>query len=113
MPHVAAGLSHIHSLGINIVVEQSLLDLMHRHHQQSIDFPVDMYSPDMNDIDLIVTFGGDGLLLHCNALFGKRYMPPVMSFDFGSLGFLSPFLFENFEKEVSALSLYCITRQLW
>jgi NAD kinase len=61
---------------------------------------VDIYSPEMNDIDLIVTFGGDGLLLHCNALFGQRYMPPVMSFDFGSLGFLSPFLFENFEKEV-------------
>ncbi len=27
-------------------------------------------------------------------------IPPIMSFDFGSLGFLAPFKFENFEAEV-------------
>lgn len=51
-------------------------------------------------VDLVMTFGGDGLLLHCNTLFGERAVPPIMSFDFGSLGFLSPFLYENFDHEV-------------
>ena len=50
---------------------------------------------------MIITFGGDGLLLHCNALFHGQDMsiPPVMSFDFGSLGFLAPFPYEDFEDE--------------
>lgn len=61
-------------------------------------------------VDLIITFGGDGLLMHVNTLFESaramhayetRTMPPIMSFDFGSLGFLAPFQFEDFDAEVS------------
>lgn len=60
-------------------------------------------------VDLIITFGGDGLLMHVNTLFESaravygydtRTMPPIMSFDFGSLGFLAPFQFEDFDAEV-------------
>ena len=66
-------------------------------------------------IDLIVTFGGDGLLMHCNTLYethgidinlneDKSYIPPTMAFDFGSLGFLAPFQYEDFEKEVRIMT---------
>jgi hypothetical protein len=65
-----------------------------------------VYDADDHAVDLIVTFGGDGLLLHCNTLFsGKRdaSIPPVMSFDFGSLGFLAPFPYEGAFREANVL----------
>lgn len=65
-------------------------------------------NPSLHLIDFIITFGGDGLLMHCNTLFESSHpysslpisIPPTMSFDFGSLGFLAPFQFEYFEREV-------------
>jgi hypothetical protein len=78
------------------------------HEKESFNEPNgEIYSLDRSmlpHIDLIVTFGGDGLLLHTNTLFGDSIgsIPPVMSFDFGSLGFLAPFRFEDFEEEVRA-----------
>lgn len=53
------------------------------------NIPLDIFqyeSEASNQIDLIITFGGDGLLLHCNSLFRTSPVPPVMCFDFGSLG---------------------------
>ena len=41
-------------------------------------------------IDMVVTLGGDGLLIHASTLF-KRAMPPVLGFNLGSLGFLTLF----------------------
>ena len=41
-------------------------------------------------IDIIICLGGDGTVLYALSLF-KKSIPPVMSFNFGSLGFLSPF----------------------
>jgi NAD+ kinase len=54
-------------------------------------------------IDLVVAFGGDGLLMHCNTLFASQSVPPVMCIDFGSLGFLSPFNMEEFQSEITRL----------
>ena len=57
-------------------------------------------------IDLILTFGGDGLLMHCNTLFGGETsgpVPPTMCFDFGSLGFLAPFCYSEFQTEVRCI----------
>jgi NAD kinase len=53
-------------------------------------------------IDLIVGFGGDGLIMHCNTLFNGETAPPIMCFDFGSLGFLAPFDFSSFEQEIES-----------
>jgi NADH kinase len=41
-------------------------------------------------VDLVVTFGGDGTLLHVAPLF-DTWIPPVVSFSMGTLGFLLPF----------------------
>ncbi|KAL4221624.1 hypothetical protein ACF0H5_019881 [Mactra antiquata] len=56
---------------------------------------------DLTDkIDFIICLGGDGTLLHASTLF-QESCPPVMAFHQGSLGFLTPFSFENFESQVA------------
>jgi NADH kinase len=42
-------------------------------------------------IDLIITLGGDGTILHASSLFRIGPVPPVLSFSMGTLGFLLPF----------------------
>ena len=41
-------------------------------------------------IDLIITLGGDGTILHVGKMFQNK-IPPVLSFSLGSLGFLLSF----------------------
>ncbi|KAK3104652.1 hypothetical protein FSP39_007137 [Pinctada imbricata] len=53
-----------------------------------------------NKVDFVICLGGDGTLLYASSLF-QTSMPPVMAFNLGSLGFLTPFNFENFRDEVS------------
>ena len=65
-------------------------------------------APRSQGIDLVVAFGGDGLLMHCNTLFGGGSIPPSMCFDFGSLGFLAPFDYKDFELEVRRIFLNII-----
>jgi NADH kinase len=47
--------------------------------------------PDSERIDLVVTLGGDGTILHASSLFSAGAVPPVLSFSMGTLGFLLPF----------------------
>lgn len=42
-------------------------------------------------IDLVLTLGGDGTILHASSLFRSGAVPPVLSFSMGTLGFLLPF----------------------
>jgi NAD+ kinase len=56
---------------------------------------------DLTDqIDFIVCLGGDGTLLYASSLF-QHSVPPIMSFRFGSLGFLTPFELGNFEQQIT------------
>ncbi|KAL5289473.1 NADK family protein [Megaselia abdita] len=56
---------------------------------------------DLTDrIDFIVCLGGDGTLLYASLLF-QQSVPPVMAFHLGSLGFLTPFQFINFQEQVT------------
>jgi NAD kinase len=107
MAPLITAIKSLWSKDIIAFVERSIYDMM---HQEDI-IPYDQKSKlashlgvmdikKQQGIDLIITFGGDGLLMHCNAMYGGRPIPPIMSFDFGSLGFLSPFYYENFEEEV-------------
>ncbi|GAB1523486.1 ATP-NAD kinase [Rhizoctonia solani] len=55
---------------------------------------VEPYNPDAPkkpEIDLIITLGGDGTILHANSMFNTGPVPPVLSFSLGTLGFLLPF----------------------
>ncbi|XP_018576406.1 NAD kinase isoform X3 [Anoplophora glabripennis] len=56
---------------------------------------------DLTDkIDFIICLGGDGTLLYASQLF-QQSVPPVMAFHLGSLGFLTPFQFHNFQEQVN------------
>nr|XP_044998300.1 NAD kinase-like [Jaculus jaculus] len=57
------------------------------------------YDDISNQIDFIICLGGDGTLLYASSLF-QGSVPPVMAFHLGSLGFLTPFNFENFQTQV-------------
>ena len=55
---------------------------------------------DLTDkIDFVVCLGGDGTLLYASSLF-QQSVPPIMAFHLGSLGFLTPFKFEDFRQQV-------------
>ncbi|KAG8142287.1 putative NAD kinase protein, partial [Naja naja] len=73
------------------------------------------YDDISDQIDFIICLGGDGTLLYASSLFlsnipppphffclcQQRSVPPVMAFHLGSLGFLTPFNFENFQSQVT------------
>ncbi|XP_071945487.1 NAD kinase-like isoform X2 [Antedon mediterranea] len=54
-------------------------------------------------IDFIVCLGGDGTLLYASSLFQEGSVPPVMAFSLGSLGFLTPFEFDNYQDSINAV----------
>lgn len=54
-------------------------------------------------IDLVVTLGGDGTILHASSLFSTGAVPPVLSFSMGTLGFLLPFHIDDFAKALESV----------
>ncbi|KAK4153138.1 ATP-NAD kinase-like domain-containing protein [Chaetomidium leptoderma] len=51
--------------------------------------------------DFVITLGGDGTVLYASWLF-QRIVPPVLSFALGSLGFLTKFDFEDYQKTLTS-----------
>ncbi|KAK6175253.1 hypothetical protein SNE40_013755 [Patella caerulea] len=51
-------------------------------------------------IDFVICLGGDGTLIHASSLF-QQSVPPIMAFNMGSLGFLTPFQFCHFKEEIN------------
>ncbi|KAI8991566.1 ATP-NAD kinase-like domain-containing protein [Mycotypha africana] len=49
--------------------------------------------------DFIITLGGDGTVLFSSWLF-QNYIPPVIPFHLGSLGFLTPFDFDRYRQHL-------------
>ncbi|RUS14470.1 ATP-NAD kinase-like domain-containing protein [Endogone sp. FLAS-F59071] len=50
--------------------------------------------------DFVITLGGDGTVLFASWLF-QGIVPPVISFYLGSLGFLTPFDFSNYQNDLT------------
>lgn len=70
--------------------------------RESIEKRLHYWSKDMcrtrpHTFDFVITLGGDGTVLYASWLF-QRIVPPVLSFALGSLGFLTKFDFEGYEK---------------
>ncbi|PWN27723.1 ATP-NAD kinase, partial [Jaminaea rosea] len=55
-------------------------------------------SPLSSKIDLILTLGGDGTILHASSLFSHSPVPPVLSFSMGTLGFLLPWHIDSMKE---------------
>ena len=53
-------------------------------------------------VDFVVCLGGDGLVLHASSLFASA-IPPVVSFNGGSLGFLANHTFSEHADALSAV----------
>ncbi|OHT06021.1 ATP-NAD kinase family protein [Tritrichomonas foetus] len=53
-------------------------------------------------VDFVLSFGGDGTLLHIAKLF-PRNCPPIVPFAMGSLGFLTPFLADDYKSIIDDL----------
>lgn len=50
-------------------------------------------------MDLAVTLGGDGTILHASSLFASsQNVPPMLSFSMGTLGFLSEWKFSEYKR---------------
>ncbi|KIL68817.1 hypothetical protein M378DRAFT_8259 [Amanita muscaria Koide BX008] len=59
--------------------------------------------PNAEQIDLVVTLGGDGTILHASSLFSAGAVPPVLSFSMGTLGFLLPFHIDDFGQALESV----------
>ncbi|KDD75820.1 ATP-NAD kinase [Helicosporidium sp. ATCC 50920] len=99
----------LHARGLGVVVEAEMARSASRREQRAVAAagdedgvsgsssfkmpPVQPFSQSLaSHIDLCVTLGGDGTVLHLASLFvDGRPMPPVISFAMGTLGFLTPF----------------------
>lgn len=70
--------------GLTVVVEQAVA------HSEAKEFQP--YDSEKHEVDLAITLGGDGTVLHLASLFKEDVpMPPTLSFAMGTLGFLTPF----------------------
>ena len=74
-------------------------------------------SPARAAVDLGVTLGGDGTVLHLASLFTEDVpLPPVVSFAMGTLGFLTPFDVDDFISilnrvlDANSNHVYCTLR---
>lgn len=61
----------------------------------------EVFRPD--DVDLIMTLGGDGLILHVIQSLFPRAVPPFMPFNLGSMGFLTPWDFSNHQQDIASV----------
>ncbi|KAI9292272.1 ATP-NAD kinase, partial [Neoconidiobolus thromboides FSU 785] len=52
-----------------------------------------------DQVDMVITLGGDGSLLHVSSLFNQT-VPPIISFSMGTLGFLLPFHIKNYKSDL-------------
>lgn len=79
-----------HQEGMNVVVEPEVHDKLAR--TPGFGFVETYYNADMSRlherVDFVVCLGGDGVILHVSNLFTEA-VPPVVSFNLGSLGFLT------------------------
>jgi len=93
------------SAGVHVYVDDKLRGSK-RFNAASLRSPLLHYwTPDLcwsspDKFDLVLTLGGDGTVLFTSWLF-QRVVPPVLSFSLGSLGFLTPFDFENYKHNLN------------
>ncbi|XP_002981035.2 probable NAD kinase 2, chloroplastic isoform X2 [Selaginella moellendorffii] len=90
--------------GMNVMVEPDVHDRFARF--PGFGFIQTFYNHDIGElherVDFVVCLGGDGVILHASNLF-RSAVPPVVSFNLGSLGFLTAHPFEDFKQDLRAV----------
>ncbi|RDW61900.1 NADH kinase POS5 [Aspergillus mulundensis] len=86
---------------VGIILEPKVAEEVH----SSLSFPVYTASLDRlpcalhKKVDLSVTLGGDGTILHASSLFATCVnVPPMLSFSMGTLGFLGEWKFSEYKR---------------
>ncbi|KAI9097452.1 hypothetical protein K1719_025223 [Acacia pycnantha] len=86
---------------MNVLVEPDVHDLFARI--PGFGFVQTFYSHDTSDlheqVDFVACLGGDGVILHASNIFSGA-VPPVVSFNLGSLGFLTSHHFEDYAQDL-------------
>ncbi|XP_040997571.1 NAD kinase 2, chloroplastic-like isoform X1 [Juglans microcarpa x Juglans regia] len=86
---------------MNVLVEPDVHDIFARI--PGFGFVQTFYSQDTSDlherVDFVACLGGDGVILHASNLF-RGAVPPVVSFNLGSLGFLTSHGFEDYKQDL-------------
>ncbi|KAJ7514781.1 hypothetical protein O6H91_23G058800 [Diphasiastrum complanatum] len=89
---------------MNVMVEPEVHDRLAR--RPGFEFVQTFYNQDTSNlhesVDFVVCLGGDGVILHASDLF-RTAVPPVVSFNLGSLGFLTAHPFEDFKQDLRAI----------
>ncbi|KAJ8762955.1 hypothetical protein K2173_023084 [Erythroxylum novogranatense] len=90
-----------HQEKMNVLVEPDVHDIFARI--PGFGFVQTFYSQDTSDlherVDFVACLGGDGVILHASNLF-RGAVPPVVSFNLGSLGFLTSHNFEDYRQDL-------------
>lgn len=83
--------------------EQGMRVLVEPHVAEELNH-MEVYDHESSSatVDFIVCLGGDGTLIHVTELFPKA-IPPVFSIHMGSLGFLTPFQYEHFKRDLDQI----------
>ncbi|KAH9490066.1 hypothetical protein Btru_035147 [Bulinus truncatus] len=93
----------VEAKGMVVLVEQAVMEdriLRDDKDFQSLRDKLKTFKEDddlTDKVDFIICLGGDGTLLYVSSLFQSN-VPPVMAFNMGSLGFLTPFKFDEYFK---------------
>ncbi|CAM8885509.1 unnamed protein product [Rhodiola kirilowii] len=86
---------------MNVLVEPELHDIFARI--PGFGFIQTFYTQDTSDlherVDFVACLGGDGVILHASNLF-RGAVPPVVSFNLGSLGFLTSHAFNDYREDL-------------
>ncbi|KAI9259245.1 ATP-NAD kinase-like domain-containing protein [Helicostylum pulchrum] len=96
--------------GITVYVDEKLKSSKRFHYDKILqkhplaNEKLKFWNPELcaskpKSFDFIVTLGGDGTVLFSSWLF-QSYVPPVIPFHLGSLGFLTPFDFDRFRQHL-------------
>ncbi|CAI5461536.1 unnamed protein product [Closterium sp. Yama58-4] len=90
--------------GMNVMVEPELHDTLAR--MPGFGFLQTFYAQDTSKlhekVDFVVCLGGDGVILHASNIFSSS-VPPIVSFNLGSLGFLTAHPYEQFKQDLRAV----------
>ncbi|KAG0486966.1 hypothetical protein HPP92_009061 [Vanilla planifolia] len=93
-----------HQEKMDVLVEPDVHDVFARI--PGFGFVQTFYIQDTSDlherVDFVACLGGDGVILHASNLF-RGAVPPVVSFNLGSLGFLTSHYFEDYRQDLKAV----------
>lgn len=86
---------------MNVLVEPDVHDIFARI--PGFGFVQTFYNHDTSNlherVDFVACLGGDGVILHASNLF-RGAVPPVVSFNLGSLGFLTSHTFDHYRQDL-------------